>query len=179
MSPPSIGPVSNLKLGSGIANVMEMVKSGMNVALGTDGVASNNNLDLFEEIKAAALLAKGTHLDPTAVAAPAALLMQLSAVRVHRAGRPSAARSNSVWTADLILLDFTQPHLIPCHNVISHLVYATSGHDVVMTMVRGNILYSAGTYPTIDLPSVVRELTEYTMPHVFSDAGEHDSEKKG
>ena len=81
--------------------------------------------------------------------------------------------------ADLILLDFTQPHLIPCHNVISHLVYAASGHDVVMTMVRGNILYSAGTYHTIDLPSVVRELTEYTMPHVFSDTGEYDSEKKG
>ena len=62
---------------------------------------------------------------------------------------------------------------------MSNLVNSARGSDVVMTMVRGNILYSAGTYPTIDLPSVVRELTEYTMPHVFSDAGEHDSEKKG
>ena len=172
-------PVSNLKLGSGIANVMEMVKSGMNVALGTDGVASNNNLDLFEEIKAAALLAKGTHLDPTAVAAPAALLMATVCGARAQGRQAECGQIKLGMDADLILLDFTQPHLIPCHNVISHLVYAASGHDVVMTMVRGNILYSAGTYPTIDLPSVVRELTEYTMPHVFSDAGEHDSEKKG
>ena len=53
--------------------------------------------------------------------------------------------------ADLILLDFTQPHLMPCHNVMSHLAYCVNGHDVVMTMVRGKILYSAGKYHTIDL----------------------------
>ena len=68
-------PVSNLKLASGTADVMALVKSGMNVCLGTDGAASNNNLDLFEEMKLAALLAKEKHKDPTAVAAPAALMM--------------------------------------------------------------------------------------------------------
>ena len=71
--------------------------------------------------------------------------------------------------ADLILLDFTQPHLIPCHNLMSHLVYAVSGHDVVLTMVRGKILYSAGTYPTIDMAKVLEEFTAYTIPKVFSD----------
>ena len=69
--------------------------------------------------------------------------------------------------ADLILLDFTQPHLMPCHNVISSLVYSASGHDVTLTMVRGKILYAGGNYPTIDLPAVVRELAEYAMPRVF------------
>ena len=69
--------------------------------------------------------------------------------------------------ADLILLDFTQPHLMPCHNVMSHLAYAANGHDVVMTMVRGKILYSAGKFTTIDLEAVVRELAEYVMPRMF------------
>ena len=69
--------------------------------------------------------------------------------------------------ADLILLDFTSPHLIPCHNVISSLAYAASGHDVVMTMVRGQILYAAGKYTTIDLNAVMQELAEHGMPLVF------------
>ena len=71
--------------------------------------------------------------------------------------------------ADLILLDFTQPHLIPCHNVISNIVYAASGHDVCMTMVRGKILYAAGKYTTIDLKEVMRELGSHAMPRVFSE----------
>ena len=72
--------------------------------------------------------------------------------------------------ADLVLLDFTSPHLMPCHNVMSHLVYAASGHDVVMTMVRGQVLYAAGKYPTIDLDSVVRGLSGYVMPRIFEEA---------
>ena len=71
--------------------------------------------------------------------------------------------------ADLILLDFTQPHLIPCHNVISNLVYAASGHDVCMTMVRGKILYAAGKFPTIDLHAVMEELGGHVMTQIFSD----------
>ena len=69
--------------------------------------------------------------------------------------------------ADLILLDFTQPHLMPCHNVLSHLTYAVHGNDVVMTMVRGKILYAAGEYKTIDLQRVVEELSSYVMPKLF------------
>ena len=71
--------------------------------------------------------------------------------------------------ADLILLDFTSPHLMPCHDVLSHLCYAATGHDVILTMVRGRILYAAGKYPTIDLEAVVRELAEHAMPTVFRD----------
>ncbi len=162
-------PVSNLKLASGCADVEAMVKAGMNVALGTDSNASNNNLDMFEEIKAATLMAKGKSLDPTALPAQAVLMM--ATVCGARAQRREAecGMIKLGMDADLILLDFTQPHLMPCHNVMSHLAYCVSGHDVVMTMVRGKILYAAGKYLTIDLDAVVRELAEYVMPKMFTD----------
>ena len=160
-------PVSNLKLGSGIANIMDMVKAGMNVCLGTDSDASNNNLDLFEEIKLAALLAKGKSLDPTAVNASAALMMATVCGARAQGREKECGQIKIGMDADLILLDFTSPHLIPCHNVISSLAYAASGHDVVMTMVRGQILYAAGKYSTIDLNAVMQELAEHGMPLVF------------
>ena len=90
-------------------------------------------------------------------------------MRRRRGAKKSAGRSSSVWTRDLILLDFTQPHLIPCHNVLSNLVYAASGHDVVLTMVRGQILYNAGKFPTLDLAGALKELHDYAIPKVFSD----------
>lgn len=162
-------PVSNAKLASGAADVTAMVKAGMNVALGTDGVASNNNLDLFQEIKAASLLAKLQTGDPTALNAQAALMMAtVCGARAQRRERECGMIKLGM-DADLILLDFTQPHLIPCHNVISNLVYAASGSDVCMTMVRGKILYAAGKYHTIDLKEVMKELGGYAMPKVFAE----------
>ncbi len=162
-------PVSNLKLASGCADVTAMIKAGMNVALGTDSNASNNNLDMFEEIKAATLMAKGKSLDPTALPAQAVLMMATvcGARAQHREAECGMIKVG--MDADLILLDFTQPHLMPCHNVMSHLAYCVSGHDVVMTMVRGKILYAAGKYPTIDLEAVVRELADHVMPTMFTD----------
>ncbi len=165
-------PCSNLKLASGCAKVEDMIKAGMNVALGTDSSASNNNLDMFEEIRAATLMAKGASLNPKALPAQAALMMATvcGARAQHREAECGMVKLG--MDADLILLDFTQPHLMPCHNVMSHLAYAVSGHDVVMTMVRGNILYAAGKYLTIDLESVVKELAEYVMPKMFADKKE-------
>ena len=160
-------PVSNLKLASGVADVMAMVKAGMNVCLGTDGAASNNNLDLFEEMKLAALLAKEKSHDPTAVAAPAALMMATVCGARAQGRENECGMIKEGLDADLILVDFTQPHLMPCHNVISNLIYSASGHDVTLTMVRGKILYAGGKYPTIDLQAVVKELAEYAMPRVF------------
>jgi len=161
-------PVSNLKLASGTADVMAMVKAGMNVCLGTDGAASNNNLDLFEEMKLAALLAKEKNHDPTAVAAPAALMMA-TVCGARAQGREAECGMLKVgMDADLVLVDFTRPHLMPCHNVISNLVYSARGSDVALTMVRGKVLYAGGKFPTIDLDAVVRELAEYAMPRVFA-----------
>jgi 5-methylthioadenosine/S-adenosylhomocysteine deaminase len=71
--------------------------------------------------------------------------------------------------ADLILVDFSAPHLMPCHNVLNALVYSAKGGDVAMTMVRGKILYQNGQFPTIDLKSVVDELTTYAIPRVFAE----------
>ena len=161
-------PVSNLKLASGCADVMGMVRAGMNVCLGTDSVASNNNLDLFEEIKACSLMAKGKTGDPTAIPAEAALMMATVCGAKAQGREKECGMIKVGMDADVILLDFSQPHLIPCHNVLSHLVYAASGHDVVMTMVRGKILYAAGKYPTIDLGAVVSELHDYAIPTVFA-----------
>ena len=165
-------PVSNLKLASGCADVMGMVKAGMNVCLGTDSAASNNNLDLFEEMKACALMAKGRTGDPTAIPAEAALTMA-TVCGARAQGREAECGQIAVgMDADLILVDFNQPHLIPCHNVLSNLVYAASGHDVALTMVRGKILYADGKFPTIDLNAVAQELHDYVIPKVFSDAPE-------
>ena len=162
-------PISNLKLASGKADVLAMVRAGMNVALGTDGASSNNSLDLFEEIKAASLVAKDLHNDANALP-PQAALMMATVCGAKAQGREKECGMLKVgMDADLILLDFTQPHLMPCHDVLSHLCYAAAGHDVILTMVRGRILYAAGKYPTIDLEAVVRELAEHAMPLVFRD----------
>lgn len=165
-------PSSNLKLASGCAKVEDMIRAGMNVALGTDSSASNNNLDMFKEIRAATLMAKGASLDPKALPAQAAVMMATvcGARAQHREAECGMIKLG--MDADLILLDFTQPHLMPCHNVLSHLAYAVSGSDVVMTMVRGEILYAAGKYLTIDLDAVVKELAEYVMPKLFVDKKE-------
>ena len=165
-------PSSNLKLASGCARVEDMIKAGMNVALGTDSSASNNNLDMFKEIRAATLMAKGVSLDPKALPAQAAVMMATvcGARAQHREAECGMVKVG--MDADLILLDFTQPHLMPCHSVLSHLAYAVSGSDVVMTMVRGEILYAAGKYLTIDLDAVVKELAEYVMPKLFVDKKE-------
>ena len=162
-------PTSNLKLASGRANIMAMVKHGMNVALGTDGSSSNNNLDLFEEMKIAALNAKELSGDAASFKAPVALMMA-TVCGARAQGREKECGMLKIgMDADLILLDFTQPHLIPCHDIMSHLVYAARGNDVVLTMVRGKVLYSGGKYHTIDLQKVMEELTAYAIPKVFDD----------
>jgi 5-methylthioadenosine/S-adenosylhomocysteine deaminase len=74
--------------------------------------------------------------------------------------------------ADIALVDFSAPHLIPCHNVLSALVFSAKGGDVAMTMVRGKILYQNGQFPTIDLPSVVEDITSYAIPRLFADPKE-------
>ena len=71
-----------------------------------------------------------------------------------------------------MLVDFSAPHLMPCHNVVSGLVFSTKGGDVAMTMVQGKILYQNGSFPTIDLKAVVEELTGYAIPKLFNESQE-------
>lgn len=81
--------------------------------------------------------------------------------------------------ADIALIDFTAPHLMPCHNVLSGLVFAAKGGDVAMTMVRGKILYQNGKFPTIDLAAVVQELTEEAIPRLFRKDQEPSAAQNG
>ena len=71
--------------------------------------------------------------------------------------------------ADIVLVDFSAPHLMPCHNVLNGLVWSAKGGDVAMTMVRGKILYQNGHFPTIDLKHVVEEITGYAIPRLFAE----------
>ena len=150
-------PMSNLKLASGIAPVIGMMEKGLNVTLGTDGVASNNNTDMFEELKLFAVLHKGIRKNATVTDAYTAL--KIATVNGNLAqGRKNCGKIAEGYVANLILVDFDKPHLTPCHNVISNLVYAAKGSDVVMTMVHGKVLFENGEYKTIDIEKVMGEV---------------------
>lgn len=154
-------PVGNLKLASGIARVKAMQERGMNVALGTDGCCSNNTHDLFEEIKAAALLAKGTSLDPTALSAYEAL--KLATVNGARAqGRENEiGKIQAGMEADIILVDLSEPMTRPVYDPVSAIVYSVRGSDVCLTMVQGRVLYENGLYHTIDIERAIEEADMY------------------
>lgn len=136
-------PISNLKLASGIADIPKLIEAGVNVALGTDGASSNNNLDLFEEIKLAGILHKGVKLDPTLI--PAWEVLKMATVNGAKAlGYDDLGMLKEGYLADLILVDFDVPHLKPNHNTVSNLVYAVSGRDVACTIVDGKVVYQRG-----------------------------------
>ena len=164
-------PVSGQKLATGQADVLAMVKAGMNVALGTDSAAAVGSLDLLQQVRAVSLQAKQATGKADTLPAAAALLMGTvcGAKAQGRAGQCGMIKEG--LDADLVLMDFTQPHLIPCHDLVNTVVYEATGRDVVLTMVRGQILYAAGQYPTIDLGAVMKDLTE-AMPRVFTEKKE-------
>ena len=158
-------PVSNLKLGSGVARVPKMLEVGVNVALGTDGVSSNNNADLFEEIKLAAMLHKGVSRDPMVVTAHQAL--EMATVNAARALHRNTGVVAPGKVADLILVDFNRPNLVPCHDVEENLVFAARGSDVSMNMARGKIIYEKGEFLTLDLEKIRSEVEHYALPLIF------------
>ena len=158
-------PMSNLKLGSGIAPLKGLRQAGVNVALGTDGVSSNNSTDLFADMKLAAILTCGAEHDPMAVTAWDAL--ETATVNGARALGRKAGRVAPGYTADLILVDFDRPNLIPCHDTVENLVYAAHGADVCMNMARGRVIYQNGAFLTIDLDRVKREIRDYALPLLF------------
>ncbi len=142
-------PSSNLKLGSGIARIADAVAAGVNVALGTDGVASNNNLNMFEEMHIAALLQKGAGHDPTLLTD--AQVLDMATVNGAKAlGRPDTGVLKEGYKADIIAVDMTGPHMVPALDPVALLVWSAQASDVKMTMVDGCILYDNGKYTTID-----------------------------
>lgn len=161
-------PVSNLKLGSGVAWIPAMKAAGVPIALGTDGVSSNNNQDMFEEMKFAAVLHNGVTRDPLALL-PQDVLAMATREGAKALGRQTG-RIAPGYVADLILVDFTRPHLTPCHSVMDNLVYAAHGSDVVMNMARGKVIYKDGTFLTLDLDQILAEVRQYALPKLFGDA---------
>lgn len=155
----SHNPGSNLKLASGIARVPALMKAGVKVSLGTDSSASNNNLDMFEEVRLAALLHKGVSGDPTAVPAQEALKLGtlygaqsiwLDDVGVLKAG----------MKADLIAVDIDQPHFYPKTDFASHMVYSAMAKDVTDVWVDGRCLLRHGQLTTLDEEKVKADFTQ-------------------
>ncbi|NLN06175.1 MAG: amidohydrolase [Firmicutes bacterium] len=149
-------PGSNLKLGSGIAPVPELLSRGITVGLGTDSAASNNNLDMLEEMRLAALLHKGSRMDPTLITAEEAVAMATreSAAAVFL---PDVGSIEEGKKADLLLWDLRQPHLTPKHNLVAHLVYAAQPSDIKMVMVNGTIVCRNGRLTLMDEDEIIFE----------------------
>lgn len=170
-------PKSNLKIGAGVANVPELLKAGVNVCLGTDGQASNNKLDIIEEMALEALLHKGVQSDP--------LLMPSSEVVKMVTSNASQLFPQDVYAgtlvqgtkADIAVLDFNRVETTPIINPISHLSYAIGRQNVVMTIVDGTILYENGNYPTIDTSQIKKkcqQITNRLMLVAYGEDWEHE-----
>lgn len=154
----SHNPGSNLKLASGIARVPELIQAGVRVSLGTDSSASNNNLDMFEEMRLAALLHKGISGDPTAIPAIDALRMGT----IHGA--------QSIWQedigvlkagmkADFIGINIDQPHFLPKTDLISHVIYSAGAQDVYDVWVNGRRIVKNREVLTLDEEKIKHEFT--------------------
>lgn len=160
-------PVSNLKLSSGICDVKRLYEKGINVAVATDGAASNNNLDMIEEMKFFALLQKVKHMDPTVIT-PRQAVMAATLGGAKSQGRKDCGVLREGSRADLIVLNTDQPHLKPVHSLMDNIVYSAKGSDVEMTVCDGKVLYRNGEYYTIDIEKAVYE-TERSAKRILSE----------
>ena len=154
-------PCSNLKLGSGIMPLPSWLERGFPVALGTDGASSNNQLDMWGEMRTAALLHKGANMNPVCVTALDVLRMATyEGARAFGFSQKGMIREG--WFADLVLVNLDRPHYIGVNeeNLAAYLVYAGSSADVAGTMVNGKWLYRNGEYPTLDREEIMQKARE-------------------
>lgn len=133
-------PVSNMKLGSGLMPLKKLSEAGVNISLGTDGACSNNNLDLFEEMKLSALIHKLAEKDPSV--AEAQIILDMATVNAVKAigEEKNIGSVEKGKMADIILVDFQQPHLLPAYNILSNMVYSARGSDVETVIINGQIV---------------------------------------
>lgn len=160
-------PGSNLKLGSGIAPLPALLAKGITVGLGTDGAASNNNLDMLEEIRLAALLHKGYAKDPTLISASEALGLATrnGGKALFSEGQIGVIKEG--YKADLIILDLNKPHLCPRHDLIAHIVYAAQPGDIKTVIIDGNIVVEEGRAVKIDETRVMHEAQKRALSLVM------------
>ena len=137
-------PSSNLKLGSGIAPIVDMYKKGINICIGTDGVASNNSLDMFKEMFLVANLNKVNK--KSSVSIPAIDILKMATLNGAKAMNINSGQIKVGSNADIILVDIYQPHYYPHSNLLSHLIYSGKSSDVYLTMIDGKIVYEKGKY---------------------------------
>lgn len=149
-------PSSNMKIGSGFAPVQQMLDRGINVTIGTDGAASNNNLNMLEEMHLASVIHNGYTGDPTVVK-PGDVLKMATVNGARLQGRSDTGNLELGKKADIVAIDFDKPHLIPALDYPAMLCYAVQGSDVCMTMVDGQILYQDGEYLTVDAERIRAE----------------------
>ena len=161
-------PASNMKLASGMAPVADLRGAGVTVALGTDGAGSNNDLDMFDEMRDAAMLGKLAAADASAVPAPAVAEMA-TAAGAELLGFDSG-RIEPGANADLAVLDLDAPHLTPRHDLLSHLVYAARGSDVCHTVCDGQVLMRNRDLLTLDTEGVMTAADEHAQA-LFARAG--------
>jgi 5-methylthioadenosine/S-adenosylhomocysteine deaminase len=145
-----------MKLGMGVTPVPELLARGVNVALGTDGPASNNDLDMLEEARLATLMQKNHHLDPTILPAEQTLRLATqngaTALGFAESGVIAPGRP-----ADLIVFDFHKPHLRPRHNLLSNIMYAAKSPDISHVIVAGRVLMREGELTTLDEERILHE----------------------
>lgn len=159
-------PESNLKLASGVAPVVKMLKAGVTLSLGTDGCASNNDQDMFGEMGLTAKLHKGMTLDPTVT--DAYTVLEMATINGAKA-LGMADLTGSLETgkkADIIIIDTDKPHLTPIFSPVSHLVYAVKSSDVCFTMINGQILMQNYELETIDKAEAMAKVRENAQNYI-------------
>lgn len=154
-------PISNLKLASGVCNVPELLRRGINVTIGTDSVSSNNSLNFIEEMKAFAIASKMMYSDPTAVS-PKQTAAAATVNGAKAQGRNDCGVLDKGYRADLAVIDVSGPNMHPVHDMLNNLVYSASGSDVCMTMCDGKVLYRDGEFTTIDIEKTIFETEQET-----------------
>jgi len=156
----SHNPESNMKLSSGVAPVPQLLKADISVGLGTDGCASNNDLDLFQEMDLAAKLHKVNTLDPTVMDARTVVKMATLDGAKAIGLDQSVGSLEAGKEADLIIIDIDKPHLVPMYNPVSHIVYTVRGSDVRDVIVSGKFLVKDRSLRTIDLEDTIDKVIE-------------------
>ncbi|MFI3292534.1 MAG: amidohydrolase [Rikenellaceae bacterium] len=153
-------PESNMKLASGIAPLVAMYRAGVNCTIATDGVCSNNDLDMWGEMRTASLLQRVATMDPIAI--PAYEILKMATVNGAKAigmeGKLGVIKEGAI--ADIIVVDTSKPHHRPNHNLISSLIFCAKGSDVALTMVGGNIVARDGQLTNHDMKSICDDVEQ-------------------
>ena len=159
---------SNMKLASGVAPIPRLINEGICVGMGTDGCASNNDLDLFLEMDSVAKLHKAKTLDPTVM--DALTVLKMATINGARAlGLDQTIGSLETGKkADLIIIDTNKPHLTPMYNPVSHLVYAAMGSDVTTSIINGQVVMENGLLKTMDIKAIIDDVNKIAKEIIAS-----------